>query len=178
MALKLDEARAAHILGELIERLVFKHAINELARLVGGRAAASLTFRVVREAMREAVAEILPKGAVESPIDALTLCYTLFNLAGEEFEYTREDENTIRVTKCPHYRFTSKNPLACAACAATKAGAIEALTGKKVMVVLEDGTRLGSPDAEIVIERTHHMPRGDPYCRFRIRGVEGNQQAV
>ena len=175
MALRLDEARTAHVLGELIERLVFKHAIDELSRLVGGRAAASLIFRIVREAMREAVAEILPKGTVETPIDALMLCYTLFNMAGEPFEYVKEADNILRVTKCPHYRFTSRNPLACAACAATKAGAIEALTGKKVMVLLEDGTRLGSPDAEIVIERTHHMPRGDPYCRFVVRPRNGKQ---
>ena len=158
--------QAARIYGELLERLVFRHAFEELGRIVGRRAAASLVFRTVKASMREAVHEVLPQHLAATPLDALLLCYRLFALAGQEFGYEVENENTVRVTKCPHFRFTRSNPVACAACAATKAGALEALTGKKVAVKLEDGTWLGPRDAEIVVERTNHMPSGDKYCRF------------
>jgi predicted hydrocarbon binding protein len=173
MEVGLRAEQAAKIYGEILERLVFKHSFSELSRIIGEKASASLIFRVVKSSMREAVEEILPKGLVENPLDGLLLCYRLFALAGQEFGYEVENENTVRVTKCPHYRFTRENPVACAACAATKAGALEALTGKKVAVELENGAWLGPRDAEIVVKRTSHMPSGDPYCRFVLHGREG-----
>lgn len=63
------------------------------------------------------------------------------------------------------------NPLACAA---AKAGALEALTGRWVAVRLEGGAVLGPRDAEIVVERTSHMPRGDPFCRFALN-IQGEK---
>jgi len=165
---ELRADQVARIYGELLERLMFKHMFQELSRVVGERAAVPLIYRIVKTSIREAVEEILPPHLTSSPMDALLLCYKLFALAGQEFSYEVESEDTVRITKCPHYRFTRENPVACAACAATKAGALEALTGKKVAVKLEDGSILGSRDAEIIVERTSHMPRGDPYCRFTL----------
>lgn len=164
--LEVRAEEAARVYGEILERLMFKHSLEELSRVVSPRVAAGLLYRIVRSSMREAVEEVLPRGSVADPMDAMMLCYRLFEAAGQPFEHEVEAGNAFRVTRCPHYRFTRDNPLACVACAATKAGALEALTGKKVAVRLEDGTWLGPRDAEIVVERTHHMPSGDPYCRF------------
>jgi len=157
---------AARIYGEILERLMFRHSLEELSRVVSPRVAAGLLYRIVRSSMKEAVEEVLPGSSVANPMDAMMLCYRLFEAAGQPFEHEVEAGHAFRVARCPHYRFTRDNPLACVACAATKAGALEALTGKSVAVKLEDGTWLGPRSAEIVVERTHHMPRGDPYCRF------------
>jgi hypothetical protein len=163
---EIGREQAARIYGEILERTMFKHSLEELSRIAGERVAAGLVYRIIKSSMQEAVSEVLPRSLVRDTMGAMMLCYRLFALAGQEFGYEIEDEKTITVTRCPHYRFTSKNPVACVACAATKAGALEALTGKPVAVKLEDGTWLGPRDAEIVVERTHHMPRGAPYCRF------------
>lgn len=171
--LTISREEAAKIYGEILERVLFKHSLEELSKIVSKRVAAGLVYRIVRSSMKEAVEEVLPSHLVKTPMDGLMLCYRLFALAGQEFGYEVESGDTVRITKCPHYRFTGKNPLACVACAATKAGALEALTGKSVAVKLEDGTWLGPRDAEIVVERTHHMPSGDPYCRFVLHRGQG-----
>ena len=163
---------AVKVYAELAERLMFHHMLEELRHLVGDRAAGAILFRVVRRTMREAVEEVLPRGMVSNPMDALMLCYKLFAAGGFEFETQVEGPHALRVTKCPHYRFTEKNPLACVACAATKAGALEALTGKRVAVQLENGALLGPRNAGILVKRTHHMPSGSPYCRFEIHWGE------
>ena len=160
---------AARIYAEIAERSFFKHMLGELRKVVGTKAAAGLVFRIVKASMREAVEEVLPKGMVGDPRDALLLCYRLFEAAGHPFE-VELSEDGARVTRCPHYRFTGRDPVACVACAATKAGALEALTGRKVAVVLDDegGVRLGPPDAEIEVHRLTHMPKGDPACAFKL----------
>ena len=166
--LTVTPEEAVKVYAELAERLMFKHVLEELRRIVGDRAAATILFRIVRRTMKEAVEEVLPEGMVQNPMDAMKLCYNLFAAGGFPFKTEVEGGNTFRVTQCPHYRFTEKNPLACVACAATKAGALEALTGERVAVLLENGTLLGPRDADIVVKRTHHMPSGDPYCRFEL----------
>ncbi|NOZ88742.1 MAG: hypothetical protein GXO15_02315 [Crenarchaeota archaeon] len=164
-----DPRQAARVYGELLERFLFKHLLQELRRIVGERAAAGLVFRIVKMSMREAVEEVLPKGMVSDPMSAMRLCYTLFAMAGQEFSYEEDPgAHVFKVYRCPHYRFTGSDPVACVACAATKAGALEALTGRSVAVVLEDGTRLGPRDAEIIVRRLTHMPSGDKYCTFKL----------
>jgi len=165
---QLRAEEAARIYAEIAERAFFKHTLDELRKVVGTKAAAVLVFRIVKTSMREAVEEVLPRGMVRDPLDAMMLCYKLFAAAGFPFEVEVVSDNTFRVAKCPHYRFTGRDPVACVACAATKAGALEALTGRSVAVVLEDGTRLGPRDAEIVVRRLTHMPSGDKYCTFKL----------
>jgi len=157
--------------GEMFERLAFKYVPRELANLVGERSAGVLLFRIVKEAARNSLGEMLKKEfKIATLKDAMIACYAPFERIGKPFEYeiVSEDPLRVRVKKCPHFEFTRDFPVACAACAAVKAGVIEMLTGEKTMVVTEDGKKMGVKDASIIIKRLKHMPSGDPYCEFEV----------
>ncbi len=164
---------------EILERFGFKHLIEELSRVVGERTATLLAFRLVRATIREAVEEIIPRGLVKDPYKALLLCYRLFALADMPFEASEKpEEHLVEVRRCPHYKYTRDNPRACIVCGAMKVGALEALTGRKVMLETEDGSKFGPSDADIVVKRESHMPRGDDACRFRILVLKGGGLSI
>ncbi len=156
---------------ETLERLLFKYIPRSLEKQVGPGATTALVFNIVKEAVKNSAGELLEDlMSSSSLVDALLSCYLPYKLVGKPFEYELVNENppTVRIHKCPHFEFTKDYPLACVACAATKAGIIERWTGKRVRLELEDGRKLGARDAKIVIKRSKHMPSGDPYCEFTV----------
>ena len=160
---------------ETLERLLFKYLPRSLERQVGPGATTALVFNIVKEAVKNSTGEILEDVLKDKSLkSALLSCYMPYKEIGKPFDYDLVSERplTVRVRKCPHYEFTKDYPLACVACAATKAGIIERWTGKKVMLELEDGKKLGSRDARIVIKRTSHMPSGGEYCEFVVKEKE------
>jgi len=154
---------------ETLERLLFKYLPKSLEKQVGAGATTALIFNIVREAVKNSAGEMLESVIEDRSLkSALLSCYLPYKTIGKPFEYDLVSEKplTVRVKKCPHYEYTKDYPLACVACAATKAGIIERWTGKKVLLKLENGRRIGARDAKIVIKRTSHMPSGDEYCEF------------
>ncbi|UXD22498.1 hypothetical protein IPA_05540 [Ignicoccus pacificus DSM 13166] len=157
---------------DALERLLFKYMPTELEKHIGSGATTAMIFRIVKEATKNSAGDLMVDLMnIKDIKDALLACYLPYQKIGKPFEYEIVSENplTVRVKKCPHYDFTEKKPLACTACGAIKAGIIERLTGKKVRLELENGRKLGAPDAEVIIKRTAHMPSGDEYCEFVIQ---------
>ncbi len=166
---RLTKDEIIRMYAEILERGMFYHLVEELSKVLGPKATAGIIYRVIGSTIREAIGDVVHPELVGDPLEALLVCYKLFELAGIPFEAEVDrSAGVVRVKQCPHYRFTSRNPLACTVCAAMKAGALEALTGKRVAVKLETGELLGPRDARLIVERRRHMPSGDPYCEFRV----------
>jgi predicted hydrocarbon binding protein len=154
----------------MLERLSFEGLPKELSRVLGERAAAALIFNVVRDSAMSMAEDLKGMLKGETLKEALLACYKPFEMVGEPFEYevTSEEPLTVRIKKCPHFKYVKERPFACVACAAVKAGVIEDLTGKKVLFVAKNA-KYGRQNADVVIERTKHMPSGDPYCEFVVK---------
>lgn len=69
----------------------------------------------------------------ETFIDKMLYCYTYAGLPDSVFEYEivseSDDKIKLKVTKCPHIKFTKNNVLACSACEGVKRGILESIFG-------------------------------------------------
>lgn len=119
---------------------------------------------VLRESMRDATKAILQKDrelkklvdSAESYTEKFNLCYTLYEKIGFPFQYDiveeTEERFIVKVTKCPHIKYTRYNPVACSACQGIKLGIFETLFGISLPA----------------IKRYASMAKGDKYCIFEL----------
>ncbi len=63
-------------------RGVFHHLVEELSRVLGPKATAGITYRVIGSTIREAIGDVVHPELVGDPLEALLVCYRLFELAG------------------------------------------------------------------------------------------------
>ncbi|MFQ6119855.1 MAG: methanogen output domain 1-containing protein, partial [Methanosarcinales archaeon] len=114
--------------------------------------------------MRDATKAILQKDkelkkhvdSTENYAEKFYLCYSLYEKIGfscqcDIVEET-EERLIVKVTECPHHKYTKNNPVACSACMGLKLGILESLFGIHLPT----------------IKRYASMAMGDQYCMFEI----------
>lgn len=123
------------------------------------------TSMMLRESMREATKTVLQKNrelkklvdSAENYTEKFNLCYTLYEKIGYPFQYDiveeTEERFIVKVTKCPHIKYTRNNPVACSACQGIKLGIFETLFGIHLPA----------------IKRYASMAKGDKYCMFELK---------
>ncbi|ALU12441.1 hypothetical protein EYM_03785 [Ignicoccus islandicus DSM 13165] len=169
----VDIETVAKAFANFSEKFLFDILPEELSKYIGEGASVALIYNIVKKGAKETLGEEIKKVMeIKGLEDALKACYLPYALVGMDFEHEEEkvsdNEVIVKVTKCPHFKYTKTKPFACVACAAVKAGIIEDLRGKPVQVILKK-RKVGSTNPKIVIEIKKHMPSGDEYCEFHVK---------
>ena len=151
---------------KLLEEILF-HVLPEKFKEIDEANAYKLNVDTTKELLintlndADSVKEALQKK--DSYIDKLLYCYTYAGLPHAVFEYEVQDETdddiTLKITKCPHIKYTENNILACSACEGIKRGILHSIFGMKNPVftrqqVMSKGAdscifSIPKPDAEI-----------------------------
>ena len=121
---------------KLLEELLF-HILPEKFKQIDENNAYALNVETTKELListlndSSSVQEALQNN--DSYIDKILYCYTYAGLPDAVFEYEIQDETsgsvTLKVTKCPHIKYTENNILACSACEGIKRGILHSIFG-------------------------------------------------
>ena len=130
---------------KLLEEMLF-HVLPEKFKEIDEDNAYALNVDTIKKLListlndADSVQEVLDsKGTF---IEKMLYCYTYAGLPDSVFEYEILKENDdiikMKVTKCPHIKFTENNILACSACEGVKRGILEAIFGLSNPVLSRD----------------------------------------
>ena len=121
---------------KLLEELLF-HILPDKFKQIDEDNAYTLNVETTKELListlsdSTSVQEALQNN--DSYIDKILYCYTYAGLPDAIFEYEvfgeTDDNITLKVTKCPHIKYTENNILACSACEGIKRGILHSLFG-------------------------------------------------
>ena len=120
---------------KLLEELLF-HILPEKFKQIDEENAYSLNVETTKELLKNTLKDcdsvIESLNNKESYIDKILYCYTYAGLP-EVFEYEivkeTDDDFILKITSCPHIKYTKNNPLACSACEGVKRGILESIFG-------------------------------------------------
>ena len=121
---------------KLLEEMLF-HVLPEKFKEIDEDNAYELNVNTTKELLintlndADSVKEALQNN--DSYIDKMLYCYTYAGLPDAVFEYEIHDETdddiTLKITKCPHIKYTENNILACSACEGIKRGVLHSIFG-------------------------------------------------
>lgn len=121
---------------KLLEVMLF-HVLPEKFKEIDEDNAYTLNVETIKELLKKTLQDcdcvIESLNDKDSYIDKMLYCYTYAGLPDAVFEYEIHDETdndiTLKITKCPHIKFTKNNPLACSACEGIKRGVLHSIFG-------------------------------------------------
>ena len=120
---------------KLLEEMLF-HVLPEKFKQIDEENAYALNVETTKELLKNTLKDcdsvIESLNNKESYIDKILYCYTYAGLP-EVFEYEivkeTDDDFILKITSCPHIKYTKNNPLACSACEGVKRGILDAIFG-------------------------------------------------
>ncbi len=164
---KMESEKSKRALVELFNQEIFSALPNYLSNLM----AEGPARMVIRESMRHAIVGVLEQNKeirdwINNEVtleEKFNMCYELYKELGLPFKYEIEKSDDksliIKVTECPHIKYTKENPVACSACDGLKLGILDEVFGIHLSRIKSDS----------------NMANGDEFCRFEFPMIPSDE---
>ncbi len=148
--------------------VLLEHLVPEISKLLGERAAVSVSFKIIKDAARDSAKE-LGLHEMKELGDMCALFKYVYGLFGNKDVECIEEGDKLRiiVRNCPLIKMVKNDSNACLIAMALKVGIVEALDKDRVMIEVK-GHKYGHPNPNVVVRRIKSVPEGAEYCEFEV----------